>query len=156
LSLFLRNLFFTVIHPGLIAGLIPWWIVRDKVKNNPIPAFHFTHYLSILIFTIGIIILVSCIASFAIVGKGTLSPADPTKKLVTSGLYRYSRNPMYVGVVMILTGESLFFQSVDLWWYLLIIFIAFNLFIILFEEPRLRKDFGEEYKKYRRTVRRWI
>jgi protein-S-isoprenylcysteine O-methyltransferase Ste14 len=75
-------------------------------------------------------------------GKGTLSPADPTKKLVVKGLYRFSRNPMYVGVTMMLVGESIFFQSTALWTYSLIIFIAFNIFILFFEEPRLLDDFG--------------
>ena len=97
-----------------------------------------------------------CIISFAVKGRGTLSPADPTKKLVVTGLYRYSRNPMYIGVVMILTGEAIFFQSVSLWIYLLVVIIAFNIFILLHEEPRLQKDFGEEYKKYCQKVRRWI
>lgn len=96
------------------------------------------------------------VMSFAVKGQGTLSPADPTKRLVTTGLYRFSRNPMYVGVMMILIGEAAFFQSTDLWVYSLVVFIAFNTFILFFEEPRLRKDFTEEYNKYCQQVRRWI
>ena len=63
---------------------------------------------------------------------------------------------MYVGVILILIGEAIFFQSIDLWIYSLFVFIAFNIFTILVEEPRLRKDFGEEYKRYCEKVRRWI
>ncbi|HVE61684.1 MAG TPA: methyltransferase, partial [Chitinophagaceae bacterium] len=66
------------------------------------------------------------------------------------------RNPMYVGVTMILIGEAIFFQSVNLWIYLIFVFIAFNIFILLHEEPRLRKDFGEEYRQYCQKVRRWV
>ena len=100
--------------------------------------------------------MVDCIARFATQGKGTLSPADPTKKLVVTGLYRYSRNPMYIGVLLILAGEMVFFQSLYLALYLLIIFAVFNLFVLLIEEPRLKKDFGEEYRIYANNVKRWI
>lgn len=156
LSLLLRNLFFTILQPGLVAGLIPYWILGNKAKIIFGQEWSFYHYAGAIIFIAGLIILLSCILSFAFKGRGTLSPVNPTKNLVVSGLYKFSRNPMYVGVMLILTGEALFFSSVSLWWYLLFIFIAFNLFIQLHEEPRLRKDFGEEYKKYCRVVRRWL
>ena len=156
LSLFLRNLFFTVIHPGLLAGLIPYWILGEQFKTPFTQDFQFYHYAGILLFTIGLVILFSCIIRFAVKGRGTLSPIDPTRRLVISGLYKYSRNPMYVGVMFILTGEAIFFRLGSLWWYALAVFIGFNLFILLHEEPRLRKDFGEEYKKYCQKVRRWI
>ena len=100
--------------------------------------------------------MLECIFRFAVEGRGTLSPADPTKKLVIRGLYRFSRNPMYIGVMMILIGEAIFFQSKNLWIYLLFIFLAFNLFVLLVEEPRFRKDFGKDYYKYCKEVRRWF
>jgi protein-S-isoprenylcysteine O-methyltransferase Ste14 len=109
-----------------------------------------------IIFLIGLTVMLSCIIIFAVKGRGTLSPADPTRRLVVSGLYKFSRNPMYVGVMMILIGEAIFFQSNNLWVYLLVVFMGFNLFIFLHEEPRLRRDFGEEYNKYYQKVRRWI
>jgi len=156
MSLFLRNLLFTILQPGLVAGLIPFWILGSNVKGALAQPFNFYHYLAMLIFAIGFVIMLTCIISFAIQGRGTLSPADPTKKLVTAGLYRFSRNPMYVGVMMMLIGESIFFQSFALVKYSLFIFAAFNIFIIFFEEPRLRRDFGEEYNKYVKEVRRWF
>ena len=97
-----------------------------------------------------------CIIRFAVEGRGTLSPADPTKKLVIKGLYGFSRNPMYVGVMMILIGEATFFQSGSLCIYLLFIFLAFNVFILLFKEPRLHEEFGEDYRTYCQKVRRWF
>jgi len=154
LSLFLRNLFFTILQPGLVAGLIPYWILGN-VADAPGPyAIH--HYAGIIVFITGFVIMVSCIVNFAVKGRGTLSPVDPTQRLVITGLYRLSRNPMYVGVMLILAGEAIFFQSVNLWIYLVFVFIAFNLFILLHEEPRLRKDFGEEYRMYCQKVGRWI
>ena len=114
------------------------------------------HFSGLTIFTVGLVIMLICVASFAVRGKGTLSPADPTKKLVISGLYRFSRNPMYVGVTMMLLGESIFFRSYMVGAYALLIFIAFNIFIVFFEEPRLQNDFGSEYNEYIKKVRRWF
>lgn len=155
-SLLLRNLFFTILQPGLVAGLIPFLILGEKVNGLFIWPFEYYQYIAFFIFTIGLAIMLTCIISFAIQGKGTLSPANPTKKLVIKGLYKYSRNPMYVGVMLILIGEALFFGSVYLWIYGVFVFTAFHVFILKKEEPRLRRDFGAEYDRYRKTVRRWI
>ena len=156
LSLLLRNLFFTILQPGLVAGLIPFWILgkkRNEIFSKPL---QFDQYAGIFVFVIGFIIMLSCIISFAVKGRGTLSPVDPTKRLVITGLYRFSRNPMYVGVIMILIGEAIFFQSASLWMYSLFVLMAFNIFILLHEEPRLRKVFREQYNQYCKKVRRWI
>ncbi|MBD0277130.1 MAG: isoprenylcysteine carboxylmethyltransferase family protein [Flavisolibacter sp.] len=156
LSLLLRNLFFTILHPGLVAGLIPYWIVGNKVVKSFAKSLRVQQYLGILLFIIGSVVLFNCIIRFAIEGRGTLSPADPTKRLVITGLYRYSRNPMYWGVMLILIGEATYFESNDLWIYLVCVFLFFNLFIIRIEEPRLRRDFGEDYYQYCQKVRRWV
>lgn len=156
LSLFLRNLLFTILQPGIVTGLIPFWILGSMAKSNFTNPWNIHHHLGAILFVTGLVTMLACILSFATKGKGTLSPVDPTKRLVISGLYNYSRNPMYVGVMMILIGECIFFQSISLSVYSAIIFIAFNLFVILREEPRLRKDFGNEYIQYSRQVRRWM
>ena len=156
MSLFLRNLLFTILQPGIVAILIPFWLSGKRLNTIFAQPFSGHHFLGLFIFAVGFILMLICIANFAIRGKGTLSPADPTKKLVISGPYRYSRNPMYVGVTMMLIGESIYFQSYVLWAYSLFIFIAFNLFIIFFEEPRLQDDFGSEYNEYVKKVRRWF
>jgi protein-S-isoprenylcysteine O-methyltransferase Ste14 len=155
-SLLLRNLFFTILQPGMVCGLIPYLIAKDHYHlafSQP-PAF--LQYIGIALFLAGVSITIHCIIKFAMDGRGTLSPADPTRQLVIAGLYRYSRNPMYIGVMATLLGESIFVQSSSLWLYTLLIFIAFNLFIVFWEEPRLRKDFGKSYEEYCRQVRRWI
>jgi protein-S-isoprenylcysteine O-methyltransferase Ste14 len=156
LSLAVRNLFFTILQPGMVAGLIPYYIARDSFRNYPGHALRFHHYTGMLLFLTGLLILFNCIIRFAVEGRGTLSPVDPTRRLVTTGLYRISRNPMYVGVMMILAGEAVFVQSANLWIYTGLLFLAFNLFIIFWEEPRLRKDFGKDYDNYCGNVRRWI
>lgn len=156
ISLYLRNLFFTIMHPGLVVGLIPYWMLGPKwIKQFSLP-FNFYQYLGTPLFLIGLFVLLHCIIRFVVVGRGTLSPIDPTKNLVTSGIYRYTRNPMYLGVLMILIGEALFFKSYHLGIYLLIIVLIFNFFILAIEEPRLRRDFGNEYSHYCNKVRRWL
>lgn len=156
LSLLLRNIVFTILQPGIVAGLVPYLICRSQWQalwNTP---FSLWHYLGIGLFIIGLFILLDCILRFALEGKGTLSPADPTRALVATGLYRFSRNPMYVGVMLILAGESVFTHSGHLWIYTALIFTLFNTFIMKIEEPRLKKDFGEAYVQYCQKVRRWL
>ena len=155
-SLLLRNLFFTIVQPGLVAGLFPYWIVGGRFAKVVAEPFYWHKYIAILVFVIGFLIMINCILQFAIEGRGTLSPIDPTKRLVSKGLYKYSRNPMYVGVVLMLIGETIFFTSKSLLGYSVFIFLCFNLFVILVEEPRLRKDFSSEYSIYCKKVRRWI
>ncbi len=155
-SLLIRNLIFTVLQPGIVAGLIPYLILADKLNDNFFQPLKFYHYSGGIVFVTGFITMLTCIISFAVQGRGTLSPADPTKKLVITGLYKFSRNPMYIGVTLILIGETIIFQSIELSLYSLFIFIAFHIFTILGEEPRLRKHFGEEYIRYSKKVRRWI
>jgi protein-S-isoprenylcysteine O-methyltransferase Ste14 len=155
-SLVFRNLFFTILQPGVVAGLLPYWILGSQFSETFKNSISFFQYIAIFIFTAGIAILFYCIGLFVVKGKGTLSPADPTKKLVVSGLYKFSRNPMYIGVILMLMGEAIFFSSSSLWIYSAIVFIAFHLFIIFHEEPRLNRVFGTEYHQYQKTVRRWL
>ncbi len=156
LPLALRNLIFVILQPGIVAGAIPYIIAKKGFSNAMANTFLFYHYLGILTFLVGLFMMFHCIIKFAIDGRGTLSPADPTKRLVISGLYRFSRNPMYIGVMMILLGEAIFTQSLYLCAYSIIVLITFNLFILFKEEPRLKKDFSKAYEEYCKTVRRWI
>ena len=154
-SLILRNLFFTILQPGIVVGLIPYLILQNSnlvdYKLNTL-----YDYIGLLFFIIGFIIVLVCIFHFATLGNGTLSPVDPTKKLVIKGLYKLTRNPMYVGVIFLLIGEVVFTKSINLLFYTLFVFIGFHLFIKYIEEPRLLNDFGEEYKQYSKSVKRWI
>ena len=72
-----------------------------------------------------------------------MAPVDPPRHLVVRGLYRYVRNPMYVGVIAILLGEALLFGSLTLLWYAAAFFAVAHLFVVLYEEPALRGQFGE-------------
>lgn len=154
-SLFLRNLLFTILQPGVVCIGIPW-LILDKVQELILKVPCYILIVAIGLMLIGAWFLCYSIYLFATIGHGTLSPLDPTKNLVIHGLYKYSRNPMYVGVMLILLGECLLFQNQHLLNYSLAVFILFNLFIIFVEEPRLHRDFGEAYATYCKLVRRWL
>ena len=155
-SLLLRNLFFTIIQPGVVAGLIPYFIARKELRNLLQQPFEYYQWIGLAFILAGLMILLHCVYLFAKYGKGTLSPIDPTKKLVIRGMYRYSRNPMYLAMLTMLLGETILLRSFNLGVYMFIIAIAFYLFVVFHEEPGLQSEFGYEYKAYRERVRRWI
>ena len=100
-------------------------------------------------------VLLRCVWDFFATGKGTLAPIDPPRFLVVQGLYRFTRNPMYNGVVALILGEAGLFRSVALVEYALLVLVLFHLFVVLYEEPALESQFGEAYRAYRRAVPRW-
>ena len=155
-SLLLRNLFFTIIQPGVVAGLIPFLIAREEFRNLFSQPFEYYQWIAIVIILAGVSIFLHCVYLFAKFGKGTLSPIDPTKRLVIRGMYKYSRNPMYLAMLMILLGETILLRSFNLAVYMFIIAIAFYLFVVFHEEPGLQSEYGYEYKDYKERVRRWI
>ena len=140
----------------MVAGLIPYWILGRGVWETLERPLRWWQYGALLVFACGLGIMLHCIFLFAVKGRGTLSPADETKHLVVSGLYQFSRNPMYIGVLLMLVAEAVFFSSGSLWVYTAFVFAGFNLFILLHEEPRLEQDFGNEYQQYQKRVRRWL
>lgn len=150
----LQTLLFTITIPGSVAGLIPWLIQRnyDALGLSLGPE----RYLGIPLIILGIIVYLASAGAFAIIGRGTPAPIRPTGKLVIQGLHHYVRNPMYIGVLSVLLGESLWFQSGLVLLYTAFIMTVFNAFIHLYEEPTLRRTYGEEYLQYCESTPRWI
>ena len=152
--LVLRSVFFALLLPGSVTLLIPYYILSARgitvVHWGPLPA------IGLAAIAFGAAILIACIVEFARKGRGTLAPVDPPKTLVVQGLYRYVRNPMYVGVAAVLSGEVALFRSSALLYYTAVWFLMVNLFVILYEERTLRARFGDSYEQYRRSVGRWI
>jgi protein-S-isoprenylcysteine O-methyltransferase Ste14 len=105
---------------------------------------------------LGLPSLFESIARFVVIGRGTLVPAVPTQHLVVSGLYRYVRNPMYLGVVIAIAGESLLFPSRSMLIYLVCVWLAMHLFVCLYEERNLARTYGMEYERFKQNVPRWI
>jgi len=93
---------------------------------------------------------------FINIGKGTLAPWSPTKKLVIIGPYCHVRNPMISGVLMTLLGESVVFGSPGIFILFLLFFVVNHIYFIYSEEPGLARRFGEEYLTYKKNVPRWI
>ena len=121
--LIVRSILFALLLPGTVTVLVPYFIV-SRGGAVPFDHLHFTRWLSAVPIGIGAGILFRCIRDFAVIGRGTLAPVDPPKHLVARGLYRYVRNPMYVGVLCILCGEAQLFRSISLLYYAGMIFVV--------------------------------
>lgn len=150
----LRSLLWTILLPGFFAGYLPWryFGLREVqiVWSDP------AALAGLLLIVVGAFLLGACILEFARRGRGTLSPVDPPRHLVVSGLYRFVRNPMYLSVTMIVLGEALLARSQPLAIYWAIWFACVNLFVIGYEEPTLRRQFGASYDAYAQQVGRWV
>ena len=148
-----KTLLFTALVPGSVAGIVPWLIRRDSalaVRGAELEAAAVVIVLGIAIY------LYTAFWSFAAIGGGTPAPIAPTKILVVQGLHRFVRNPMYIGVGLIVGGQAWLFHSLPLAVYLAFMLAAAHLFVLFYEEPTLRKMFGTEYEEYCRNVRRWV
>jgi protein-S-isoprenylcysteine O-methyltransferase Ste14 len=146
-----RSLLFVILIPGTVAGYIPYRILR----GSEAPSISASSVPAACLILLGAAVLLRCVWDFFAAGHGTLAPFDPPKLLVVRGLYRYTRNPMYNGVLTALLGEAWLFRSAALLQYALLVFVIFNLMVMLYEEPALRSQFGESYEAYRRAVPRW-
>jgi protein-S-isoprenylcysteine O-methyltransferase Ste14 len=154
-SAILGTLVFLLVAPGFVAGVVPWWITRWRFQPIPLN-ISLLRWIGAVLLLIGAAIVLDSFARFALQGLGTPAPVLPTKHLVITGLYRYVRNPMYVGVAGAIFGQALIFGSKELLLYGVLVWLAFHLFIYFYEEPTLRKTFGEEYDVFCREVPRWI
>jgi protein-S-isoprenylcysteine O-methyltransferase Ste14 len=148
--LFLKNLLFTILVPGTIAILIPVALGGDV--SNSVGRFGVATQL----FVFGAAIYGWCVWDFATFGGGTPAPIDAPKRLVVRGLYRCVRNPMYIGVLLVIGGMIVLHDSWVLIVYGVVVWLCFDLFVRLYEEPRLQREFGSEYEAYRAEVSRWL
>jgi len=145
---------FTVLVPGTVAVYVPYRMVSSR--GIPFPGLGPLQWPGALLVALGAVGYLLCAKDFALRGRGTPAPIDSPKVLIARGLYRFLRNPMYVSVLLVLCGESLFFESRRLLGYALGVAVMFHLFVLLYEEPTLKEKFGETYVEYCKTVPRWI
>ena len=155
----IRHLLAVAALPFLVAVVIPVWLARRggvslTLATGVGPLLG--QLAGALLLAVGLLLFASSLRRFATDGEGTLAPWDPPRRLVVRGPYRYVRNPMISGVIFVLFGEALVLMSrPHLWWALL--FLAINLVSIpLLEEPQLEARFGDDYREYRRHVRRFL
>lgn len=136
--------------PGMVAFAIPLLLFEPKGPESPGRA------VGLVPLTAGILLLLWCVREFYVAGRGTLAPWSPPRNLVVTGLYRFSRNPMYLAVMSILLGWAIVFHSWPLAIYALAVGVAFHLRIVFGEEPWLARTFGEQWLRYKAEVPRWL
>lgn len=151
MTLILKSLIFTLVVPGTVAAVIPLQIASGAIADNVV-------YLSLgtLFILIGVMIYSWCVWDFVTFGKGTPAPVDAPKLLVVRGLYQYSRNPMYVGVLSIIVGWGIMYTDLMLLVYGLTMLILFQVLVMFYEEPILNQLYGNEYLAYQQMVNRWL
>ena len=147
------TLIFVVLMGGAVMVLIPIKLLSLSYKLSV--EIGLLRCFGVIPVLIGIIILSWCLWEFILKGKGSPAPYHPPKELIVSSLYRFTRNPMYVGVICVLLGEAFLFESALLLLYTVVIFLIFHMWIIITEEPYLRSTFGEPYTRYYESVPRW-
>lgn len=147
---FLEALFAFLALPGMVAFAVPLLLVRPRGSVPPFAPD------GIAILVIGSVVLLWCVRDFYVAGRGTLAPWAPPTTLVVVGLYRFSRNPMYIGVLLIVIGWALGFRSRGLAMYALLLLVAFHLRVILGEEPWLARTHGAAWDAYKARVPRWL
>ena len=152
--LLLRSVLFTIVVPGAVVVWLPFAFILSSATIAGIRWTPAT-YAAALLISIGAVVMLWCIGDFMIAGRGTLAPVDPPSLLVRNGLYRYVRNPMYCGVLLVLLGEVALFRSLALLMYTAVWFLVINLVIVFSEEPALRRRFDGSYEDYCRSVGRW-
>ena len=147
----LKTIIFTIVFPGTIALYIPYRLRGPNAHIIPALAIFGVEFL-----LAGAAVYLWCAWDFATFGRGTPLPLDAPKQLVARGLYRSVRNPMYLGVLLVIFGQALSYGLLDMLLYGLGVALAFHLFVILYEEPALKRKFGDSYKQYLEAVPRWI
>lgn len=154
ISIVFKTLLFTLLMPGSVTVGVPYLLLTSGLGL----VFETGNwkFAGVLPVVLGIAVCIWTIWDFICSGKGTLAPIDPPKMLVSRRLYRIVRNPMYIGVLLVLFGEAIFFVSLTLVLYAILIWVAFHLFVIYYEEPNLERKFGSQYSTYHKVVPRWI
>jgi protein-S-isoprenylcysteine O-methyltransferase Ste14 len=142
---------FFALAPGVVAGVVPWWLTGWDAEPAGVPA----RALGVILIGAGTLILLHAFARFVREGIGTPAPVAPTRHLVVGGLYRWIRNPMYVAVVTCVIGQALVLSREVLWVYAVGLMALFYSFVRGYEEPALSRRFGSEYDAYRRAVPGW-
>lgn len=146
MRLALRNVFFTLLLLGAGAVYAPWWILtRGGAAPRPVT------FSAITLIIAGVALYLACLWVFATVGRGTPGPWDAPRRFVATGPYRWVRNPIYMAALLVLIGEAWLFMSPPLLVYAVPAAIGVHLFVVLYEEPTLRRRFGAEYELYRRN-----
>ncbi len=141
----------SLLLPITILIVVPWLLDPHPVLASGIPLVA-----GLVLIGFGLYVMMRTIAGFFETGKGTLAPWDPPRRLVVVGMYAHTRNPMILGVIIVVVGESLAVSSLPILGFAAFAFLLNTVNFIFSEEPGLEKRFGEEYRDYKRNVPRWL
>jgi protein-S-isoprenylcysteine O-methyltransferase Ste14 len=154
-----RNIIWTLLEIVIAYGLFAVFIPRELLSLNlqlfPVD-IGAVRYCGLIFMIIGTVMNLKCYWDLIFSGKGTPDPLMPTEKLVSRGFYQFMRNPVYVGLFLILIGEAILFKSAVLLVYSLLWLSVLHLIVVFIEEPSLKRKFGESYDEYLKSVSRWI
>lgn len=148
----LGSVLFLILAPGTVAGLVPYWLTRWVMQPAPAPL----RILGVVLIAAGLALLLECFGRFALLGRGTPAPLAPPERLVVTGPYRRVRNPMYVAVVAMILGQAALLADLRLVGYAALVWTAFHVFVLAYEEPTLRRSFPADYAAFFAAVPRWI
>ena len=151
MKLFLKIALFTLVVPGGVAVLVPFLLGGDRTVAGGAWLG-----LAVCLFALGVGLYLRAVWDFAVLGKGTPAPIDAPKRLVVQGIYRYTRNPLYISMLTVIAGWAALFGTAVLVGYAGVLFVVYSLFVRLHEEPRLAREFGDEYAAYTQQVGRWL
>ena len=138
--------------PTIVAGIVPWLLTRWHADDQSTGL----KLLGGVLLAAGLVLVLEPTARFALQGRGTPAPWAPPERFVARGSYRFTRNPMYVGVLALIVGQALVLGREVLLAWAAAAWLIFQLFLLLHEEPELRRRFGAEYEDYRAGVPRWL
>lgn len=151
----LGTIVFVALVPGTVVGLVPWWLTRWHVAP-PFLGTGLTRAAGVLLVIGAAPLFTAFVRRFVVEGHGTPAPIAPTRHLVVGGPFRWVRNPGYIAVVALIAGQGLVFGSAAVLAYAAIVATTFHVFVVHYEEPTLRRTFGEEFEDYCRRVPRWV
>lgn len=151
----LGSLVFVALVPGTVVGVVPW-LLCGWTLAPPFLGTAATRWLGGALVVAAAPLFASFVGRFVVEGHGTPAPVAPPRRLVVGGPFRHTRNPGYVAVVTLVVGQGLVFASPAVLLYAALLALVFHLFVVLYEEPTLRRTFGAEYDAYCRAVPRWL
>jgi protein-S-isoprenylcysteine O-methyltransferase Ste14 len=155
----LRHLLAIALLPFVVVVVVPWTLLGGSAAGPLAPTSSWLWLrvcIGAALMVAGFVFFAWCVGLFARVGRGTLAPWDPTRRLVVVGPYRHGRNPMISGVALMLLGEAVLWGSRALGLWAAGFIVLNHLYFLLVEEPGLERRFGGEYRTYRARVPRWI
>jgi protein-S-isoprenylcysteine O-methyltransferase Ste14 len=151
----LGTILFVLTVPGTVVVLAPYWLTGWR-PGPVLLGTSLTRWLGVLLIVIGLPLFTDFVVRFVREGLGTPAPIAPTRHLVVGGPYRVVRNPGYVAVIALLFGQALVLARTELLVYAAAVAAGFHAFVVLYEEPTLRRTFGPQFEAYTRRVPRWL